>query len=133
MVDSIISSSNNLISSGSVTKKITLTDGLKINFIHVPKLNLYVISDVDNFGPHWINVEFEKNNYNLKHLLGSNPDTYLPVARFISKYIIESTFKEKPPVELSLARKQFTLNLSLRNFDRITLTQIMDQLFNPEM
>uniref|UniRef100_T1KBB3 Uncharacterized protein n=2 Tax=Tetranychus urticae TaxID=32264 RepID=T1KBB3_TETUR len=121
-----------MVSKGSITKRGTLSNGVNVMFICIPRLNLYVISDADNFGPHWINVEFEKNNYNIRHLLGSDADTYLPVARYFSKHIIENTFKTLSPVELSLQRKEFILNLSLRKFDKKILEEIVNLMVEPE-
>jgi len=78
----------NLFTFNCAKKCFTLQDGQKIYFLSMPSLNLYIVSDIENFGPNWIMIKFENNVYTTRYLLGSNCDLYSPIARHFAQKII---------------------------------------------
>lgn len=56
-----------------------------VTVVKVPALGLYIISDANNLGPHWVRVHCRKNVYTTHYLLGGDEETICPAARFLAE------------------------------------------------
>lgn len=91
----VVPSHDPLVSEDSANVSCRLSDGKKVLAIVVPRLDFYVISDMDNLGPDWIQVEVirygaQQNHYDVKQILGTDRDDDLntSAARFFAQRIV---------------------------------------------
>lgn len=68
----------------------TIETGSKrsILLFRVPKLNLYVITDCNNFGSNWIEVNYSNKIYTTRYLMGENEDLFSVISRRFAQDII---------------------------------------------
>jgi len=102
----------------SKTKTLTIETNKSINLVSVFNLNLYIISDVNNFGSNWIQVFYsrQKKLFSTKTLLGAEEDSLAPVCRYLTEIIVKNkSFDERhfgTDEEVCL-----TFNISLKSID----------------
>jgi hypothetical protein len=70
------------------SKQLTTADGQIVTVIHVPKLNLHVITDRGQLGPNWIEVDVHNRIYSTRFLAGADEDMYSALARRFAQCII---------------------------------------------
>lgn len=75
------------------SNQLQLNDGRQLTLLHVPKLNLHVISDRGQFGPNWIEVDVHNRIYTTRFLAGSDEDLNSALARRFAQCIIGKAFK----------------------------------------
>lgn len=111
----------------SITVSLKSTDKpTSINIIKVKDLNLYVISDVDNFGANWVRVVFHQNVFSTQTLLGPNEDIVSPIARFFAQKIVEKNQPQTP--EQHINEIAFLFNISLKVTKREVVNEIAEYL-----
>lgn len=76
------------LSEDAVSKQIETKSGRSVLLLKVPSLNLYVISDCNNFGSNWIEVSFSNKVYSTRYLMGENEDLFSVIARRFAQDII---------------------------------------------
>ena len=81
------------ISKDAQSKLIETTSGTSISFLKIPNLNLYVISDCNNFGSNWIEVNHSNKVYTTRYLMGQDEDLFSAIARKFAQDIIGLLFE----------------------------------------
>ena len=76
------------LSQNTASKLIETKSGRSVLLLKVPNLNLYVISDCNNFGSNWIEVSFSNKVYSTRYLMGENEDLFSVIARRFAQDII---------------------------------------------
>jgi len=98
------------------TKKLKINENNSINLISIVNLNLFIISDMNNFGSNWIQVSYCRRNqiYSTKSLLGTEDDTLSPICRYLAQTLIENIkcVDPSPHIKEDIC---FTFNISLKN------------------
>ena len=108
------------------TKLVKLNDGTPIRIVNVPFLNLYIITDINNFGNHWIRVTRQSVNvFTTKTLFGSNDLEFAPIARFLAEKLMKRQTNDN-----LIEDKHILFNLSLKNKDREVVKEIAQHLSN---
>ena len=98
------------------TKKLKINEKNSINLISIVNLNLFIISDMNNFGSNWIQVSYCRRNqiYSTKSLLGTEDDTLSPICRYLAQTLIENIKCVDPSPDMK-EDICFTFNISLKN------------------
>lgn len=109
----------------------TGSNGQLIRIIHVHKLNMLIVSDVANIGPHWIKVNVTNNVYTTKCLLGGQEELYCPVARFLVEKMVHKLHQSDQCSNdggggghSSSIDRSFMINISLKCIDKHDLNGI---------
>jgi len=103
-------------------------NGNSINLIKVSKLNLLIITDLNNFGSYWSQCIYNCSNnvFTTKTLFGANEDTFAPIVRYWTQVLVQN--KQISPQLDSTHDIVFTFNISLRNTDTDTVREIAKYL-----
>ena len=76
------------LSKDATSKRVETKSGRSVLLLKVPNLNLYVITDCNNFGSNWIEVSFSNKVYSTRYLMGENEDRFSVIARRFAQDII---------------------------------------------
>ncbi len=116
-----------MMSFGQSSQVLKINQNLSINLIKISKLNLFFVSDVNNFGSHWIQVIVNNNVFTTKTLFGDNDDLFAPIARYFAEQIIQNNQLIGQQLD-STQDIVFTFNISLRNSEIHIIKEIAKYL-----
>ncbi|XP_074603839.1 uncharacterized protein LOC141857261 [Brevipalpus obovatus] len=124
-----------LVSEDSTNVSCRLSDGKKLTAIVVPRLDLYIISDMDNLGPDWVQVDVvrygtQQNHYDVKQILGTDRDDDLntSAARFFAQQIVEKYPREYATIDAVTSPRKILFSFSLRKFTAQNIREIANYL-----
>ena len=76
------------LSKDAISQSIQTKSDRSVLLMKVPNLNLFVITDCNNFGSNWIEVSFSNKVYTTRYLMGENEDLFSVIARRFAQDII---------------------------------------------